>query len=79
MAQVTPMSRNLQLQFQVGTLSSGLPKLQNRNYPHVSPTAADDDILAIGQALGGLFAETLYQVARVDADELTAATTTTTA
>ncbi|CAM3915553.1 DUF1659 domain-containing protein [Alicyclobacillus pomorum] len=66
MATVTPVSRHLQLQFQVGTTSSGLPKLKNRNYAHVSPKASDDDILAVGQALGELFAETLYGVSKVD-------------
>ncbi|KPV44992.1 DUF1659 domain-containing protein [Alicyclobacillus ferrooxydans] len=78
MAQVTPISRHLQLQFQVGTTASGAPKLLNRNYANVLPSAADDDVLAVGQALAGLFADSLYQVTRVDQNGLssTAATTT---
>jgi len=77
MAQVTPISRHLQLQFQVGTTTSGAPKLKSQNYPHVSPIALDDDILAVGQAIAGLFNETLYEVARVDQSGLTATPTTT--
>lgn len=66
MAIVTPISRHMQLQFQVGTTSSGLPKLSNRSYTHVSPSALDDDILAVGQALAALFSDPLYQVGKVD-------------
>jgi len=72
MAQVTPISRVLQLQFQNGTTSTGMPKLKNRSYTHVSPTAADDDVLAIGQALAGLSADPLFQIARIDATGLDA-------
>ena len=73
MAQVTQLSRHLQLQFQVGTTSKGLPKLKNHNFAHVSPTITDDDLLAVGQALGALFADPLYQVTRVEQDGLSAA------
>ncbi|QSO51743.1 DUF1659 domain-containing protein [Alicyclobacillus curvatus] len=78
MAQVTPISRHLQLQFQIGTTASGAAKLQSRNYANVSPSASDDDVLTVGQALAGLFADSLYQVTRVDASELSASATTTT-
>ena len=78
MAQVTQLSRHLQLQFQVGTTSKGMPKLKNRNFAHVSPTVSDDDLLAVGQALAALFAEPLYQVTRVEQDAITASSTTTT-
>ncbi len=72
MAQVTPLSRHLQLQFQVGTNADGTPKIQSRNFANVSPSASDDDVLAVGQALAALFGESLYAVARVDQDQLTA-------
>ncbi len=75
MAQVTPLSRHLQLQFQIGTTSKGLPKLRNRNYTHVSSSISDDDLLAVGQALGGLFADPLYQVTRVDQNGIAATPT----
>jgi hypothetical protein len=77
MAQVAPISRHLQLQLQVGTLTDGSPKIANHNYAYVLPTASDDDVLAVGEALAGLFSEPLVQVARVDQAALTAATTTT--
>jgi hypothetical protein len=70
MAQVTPISRRLQLQFQVGTTASGLPKLMNRNFAHISPTASSDDLLAVGQALAALFPDPLYGVAKVDQDSI---------
>ncbi|MCL6444333.1 MAG: DUF1659 domain-containing protein, partial [Alicyclobacillus sp.] len=66
MATATPMSRRLQLQFENGTTATGHPKLKNQNYAHVSPAATDDDVLAVGQALAGLSADTLYQIARLD-------------
>jgi hypothetical protein len=72
MAQVTPLSRHLQLQFEVGTNADGTPKIQSRNFAHVSPNASDDDVLAVGQALAALFSDPLYAVARVDQDELSA-------
>lgn len=78
MALATPITRNLQLQFQIGTNASGQPKIQNRNYTHVDPAALDDDLLAVGQALAGLYADTFVQVARVDQEGLSAAATTTT-
>ncbi|MCL6636583.1 MAG: DUF1659 domain-containing protein [Alicyclobacillus sp.] len=74
MALVTPVSRHLQLQFQAGTSANGQPKLQNRNFAHVSPAAADDDVLAVGQALAALCAQPLYAVTRVDQSSLAAGT-----
>ncbi len=70
MAQVTQVSRHLQLQFQIGTTSKGLPKLRNHNFPHVSQSISDDDLLAVGQAIGALFADPLYQVTRIEQDAL---------
>jgi hypothetical protein len=72
MAQVTPMSRHLQLQFQVGTTASGLPKVKGYNFAHISPQALDDDLLAVGQALGALFTDALHEVVRVDQAGITA-------
>jgi hypothetical protein len=72
MAQTTDLSRILQLQFQVGTTSKGLPKVKNHNFPHVNPAVSDDDLLAAGEAIAALFADTLHQVARVDQTLVTA-------
>ncbi|MCL6548797.1 MAG: DUF1659 domain-containing protein [Alicyclobacillus sp.] len=66
MATATPISRHLQIQFQAGTSSTGRPLVKSHNYPHVNPNAADDDVLAVGQALGGLFSDPVFQIARVD-------------
>lgn len=66
MAITTPLSRTLVLQFQVGVTAAGTPKLQSRRYPRVSPSALDDDVLAVGQALAALFADPLFQVDRLD-------------
>jgi hypothetical protein len=72
MAQVTPLSRRLQLQVQVGTMADGSPKVSTYSFSNVSPQASDDDILAVGQALAALFADPLVQIARVDQEALSA-------
>ncbi|MCF8566363.1 DUF1659 domain-containing protein [Alicyclobacillus tolerans] len=79
MAQTTPLSRRLQLQFQIGTTSTGNPKLKSVNYTYVLPGATDDDVLSVGQALAPLFADTLYQIVRVDDTSIAPSATTTTA
>ncbi|MCY0870699.1 MAG: DUF1659 domain-containing protein [Firmicutes bacterium] len=66
MAQTTELGRVLQLQFNVGTTSKGEIKVKNHNFPHVNPNVADDDLLAVGNALADLFSMPLYQVARTD-------------
>jgi hypothetical protein len=70
-AQGTPLSRQLQLQFVAGTDSQGRPKVKKHNFAHVLPTASDDDVLAIGQALANLSNDTLFQIARVDQTSVT--------
>jgi hypothetical protein len=66
MAQLTPLARTLQLEFLNGTMADGRPKLRNRNWAHMKPDAADDDVLAVGQAIAGLCADSLYSINRVD-------------
>lgn len=78
MAQTTPLTRHLQVQFQIGTSTNGRPKLKNQNYAYLSPSAVDDDILAVGQALAALSADTLYQIARVDQTGIAATPATST-
>jgi hypothetical protein len=72
MAQATLMSRRLQLQFEVGTTASGLPKIKVHNFANVSAQALDDDLLAVGQALAALFPDALHEVARTDQTGITA-------
>lgn len=71
MAQTTLVNRTLQIQTQVGTLTSGKPKVQRHNFANVSVDAVDDDILAVGQALAALMADPLLQVTRVDQTDIT--------
>lgn len=66
----TLINRRLQLQFQSGTTSTGRPLLKNHFFAHVSGTAADADVLAVGQALAALFADPLYQIAYADQSTL---------
>ncbi|MFD1673635.1 DUF1659 domain-containing protein [Alicyclobacillus fodiniaquatilis] len=73
MAQTTPASRVLQIQLQSGTLANGEPKVQKQNFANVVTDAADDDLLAVGQAIAALFSEPLIQIARVDTTVITAA------
>lgn len=77
MAQLTQLSRHLQLQFQVGTTSKGLPKLQNHNFAHLAPGLSDDDALSVGQALAQLFALPVYQIAVVEQNAIAPSTTST--
>lgn len=76
MANTTELNRRLQLQFQVGTTSKGLPKLKNQNYAHVNPNLSDDDLISVGEALAALFDEPLYQVTRIVQDGVTASSST---
>lgn len=63
-------TRRLQLQFQVGTTTTGRPKLKNHYLAHINPAAADADVLAVGQALAPLFADPLYQIGLADQSTL---------
>ncbi|WP_026961550.1 DUF1659 domain-containing protein [Alicyclobacillus herbarius] len=72
MANVNPLSCRLQIQVQTGTMADGSPKLGTYSFANVSPQASEDDVLAVGQALGALFADPLVQVVRVEQDALSA-------
>lgn len=79
MAQTTQVSRTLQIQTQTGTLVNGQPKVQRHNFSNVALDAADDDILAVGQALAALMADPLVQIARVDQTSIAADSSSTSA
>jgi len=72
MAQVTPVSSQLQFQLQSGAAADGTPVISKRTYNNVKPSAADDDVYAIGQALAALFADELVQVVRINQSALAA-------
>jgi|GEM_PF-925848 len=65
------LGTTLQLQTQSGTRANGQPKLKVHKFNHVSPQAADDDLLAVGLALAQLIDEPLVQVERVNVALLT--------
>ncbi|SIT05551.1 DUF1659 domain-containing protein [Alicyclobacillus vulcanalis] len=65
------LGTTLQLQTQSGTRANGQPKLKVHKFNHVSPQAADADLLAVGLALAQLIDEPLVQVERVDVAMLT--------
>jgi len=65
------LGTTLQLQTQSGTRANGQPKLKMHKFNHVSPQAADEDLLAVGLALAQLIDEPLVQVERVDVALLT--------
>lgn len=65
------LGTTLQLQTQSGTRADGQPKLKVHKFNHVSPQAADHDLLAVGLALAQLIDEPLVQVERVDVALLT--------
>lgn len=71
MANSTVIGTTLQLQTQNGTKANGDPKISNHNFPNVSPSASNDDILAVGQAIAALIGESLVQIVRVDQTALT--------
>lgn len=74
MAQVTPIVSQLQFQLQTGTAADGTPKLSVKTYNNVDSSATDDDVLAVGQALGALFAQPVVQVIRINQSALSTAT-----
>lgn len=72
MTTATLSTRHLQIQLQVGATSQGRPKLKTLNFANVNVTASDDDIMAVGEALSALCADTVYQIGRVDQATYTA-------
>ena len=74
---VTPVSRNLLIQLQIGQTTAGKPKLHNRVYPHVDVSASDTGIDSVLTALIPLFADPVYSVGRVDTVQLQNAPATT--
>ncbi|GMA57691.1 uncharacterized protein DUF1659 [Alicyclobacillus sacchari] len=70
MAQTTAVGTTLQLQTQSGTKANGQAQMKVHKFAYVSPNAANDDILAVGQALAALIDEPLMQISRVDVTAL---------
>ncbi len=73
---VTPVSRNLLIQLQIGQTTAGKPKLHNRVYPHVDVNASDTAIDSVLTALLALFSDPVFAVGRVDTVQLQNAAST---
>ncbi len=76
---VTPLNRHLLVQLQVGTTTTGAPKLKNCVYQHVDVTVTDDAIATILSALSPLFTDSVYSMGRVDSVGIQPDATSTTA
>jgi len=60
-----PQSSTIAIKLQKGVTSSGNPAYVTRNYTG-KPTAADQDLFDVAQALMGLQAYPVSEIARVD-------------
>jgi hypothetical protein len=58
------------LRMQSGVNDTGAPVFKDKSYPRVMPTAAIDDLYAVGEALASLSNWTLHHIQRVDRNDL---------
>ncbi|MGZ4031985.1 MAG: DUF1659 domain-containing protein [Tumebacillaceae bacterium] len=58
------------LRMQAGVNDAGAPVYKDKSYPRVLPTAALDDLYAVGEALASLSTWTLHHIQRVDRNDL---------
>lgn len=63
-------STKLNVQVQTGVNTSGLPIVTNRSYGGIKVTAADDDVMAVGQAIAAVQSLPVMAYQRVDYAEL---------
>jgi len=60
----------LNLEVQTGVDAQGNPVYRNRNYKSIDPSAADQDLYDVAQAIAGLQSYTLSKISRVDNAQL---------
>ena len=73
MAIATKNPSGLKLRFEVGTDEvSGKIKTKSRTYSNVKPSAANDDVHAVGSIIASLQDYTLLEVAKIDNTTLSA-------
>jgi hypothetical protein len=65
-----PLTSAMEIVVRAGTDAKGNPILATRTYRSVKTTAADEDVLAVGQALAGLQANPVDSIRRVNEVEL---------
>lgn len=69
----TPLGSVVELTVQTGTDAAGQPVYARIRLRNVKPSATDEDVYAVGQALAGLQVYPLAEVRRVDTEELATA------
>lgn len=60
----------LQIRVEDGLKSDGAVKYANITYPHMAETASDEDVQAVGAAIGSLQTKKVVSVLRVDESAL---------
>ncbi|MBC7324301.1 MAG: DUF1659 domain-containing protein [Moorella sp. (in: Bacteria)] len=68
----TPLATTLRLQVQTGTGADGKPLYRVRSYSRVKPSASDQDVYDVAQAIGSLQVHPVNAVSRVDENDLSA-------
>lgn len=65
---VTPLSSRLTLTVNTGVDAEGNPVLRTRSYSGVKPSASDQDVYDVAQAVAGLQQHLVEEVSRVSED-----------
>ncbi|WP_406678042.1 DUF1659 domain-containing protein [Moorella sp. ACPs] len=68
----TPLATTLRLQVQTGTGANGQPVYRVRSYSRVKPSASDQDVYDVAQAIGSLQVHPVNAVSRVNENDLSA-------
>lgn len=68
--QKIPTKSTLNIQVQTGVNTNGLPILVNRSYSGIKVTAAEEDVMAVGQAIAAVQSLPVMAYQRVDYAEL---------
>lgn len=72
MAQRSESKTKLMINVETGTKSDGTPIVKARTISNVNPALTDDDILAVGNALGQLQTNKVSSISRQDTAALSA-------
>ncbi|MDB5083814.1 MAG: hypothetical protein JWN30_700 [Bacilli bacterium] len=64
--QRNPQAATLVIQVQTGVTAAGKPMVKSKSYPIIDPSATDDQVYAIGQAIASLQQEPAVAIERLD-------------